>query len=130
MGTIAVLPEFQERHRHGTCVVCSLPRRDGDVVVDLGCDIDFEGSLAVCSTCVALMAASIGLMTPGQVDAMNADLTAMTAEVLAARRQIDRLTAKEASVDADRRQLRSILAEHRGMNTEAQRTAALAAAAG
>jgi len=126
MGTVQVLPDFQERHRHGCCIVCSLPRRDGDQIVDLGCDIEFEGSLAICTTCVGVVAAAAGLMTPAQVDAINADLSTMTAEVLNARRIMDRLAEKESQVNGYRRQLRTILAEHQGMKVESLRAAALA----
>lgn len=80
----------------GGCYHCRRHLRPGDTVVDTGIDIDFEGRLRFCGTCVTEMGHLIGMITPDKV----APLEGAVAEAL--RRAVDaEHAAKEAEALAN-----------------------------
>jgi hypothetical protein len=67
------------------CYLCNgAPRTRGagtERMIDTGVNIDFEGHIAICETCVTHMARLLGLFAPSDVEALAAEL----AEVLEVR---------------------------------------------
>ena len=71
MSHIRVLDHYPHGTAHGVCYRCRTHQRDlgNDVrerTVDLGVDVDFEGRLFLCETCVVEAGHNLGMLTPDE----------------------------------------------------------------
>jgi hypothetical protein len=127
---LQVIVEYGVQTAGGTCYLCKLPRRGNEKVIDTGVEIDFEGFLAICESCIRYCNSLLGGVTPEQQAAYNADLTAMTLEVEVARRFMAEHETRKAALEAEEAALRNALALIRGVAEEPARPPAKRAKAG
>lgn len=65
----------------GTCYVCRAHRRSHDeIILDFGREIEFEGALQVCASCIKEAAGLTGALAEATAKA-EADVARLTAEV-------------------------------------------------
>lgn len=78
-------------YRNNACIACNTPRRPDDRLIDLGdaAYIEYEGRLAICSTCLTEANAVLGIASKLTLEKARQREAALQAEVDSLRGQLN-----------------------------------------